>query len=150
MHACHRHRYQPSSFLRSGTGKKGGRECLQCTSGSEAGGGLITQLIVFLLLVPLVDYELSPWEETLLDKRPIIAPDGFVPNSIVRDRIFWKPPVERPVSDLDRWEPLPVSNLVINTSTTEHWQISNTGRPLSLTHWPQNTGRFQTLVGLCH
>ncbi|CAL1544322.1 unnamed protein product [Lymnaea stagnalis] len=52
--------------------------------------------------------QLTPWERLLLTKRPIIAPDGYIPNSVVRRRLrFAKPDSPpppwrlKPVPDFD-------------------------------------------------
>ncbi|XP_041374472.1 uncharacterized protein LOC121387427 [Gigantopelta aegis] len=44
-----------------------------------------------------LDYKLSPWERSLLDKDPIIAPDGYIPNSVVRKKKKWKGPFTQPL-----------------------------------------------------
>ena len=52
---------------------------------------------ISLLPAPKIqDYQLSSWEQSLVDKNPIIAPDGYVPNSVVRERTDWKPPPKYP------------------------------------------------------
>ncbi|KAI8775834.1 WD repeat-containing protein 87, partial [Biomphalaria glabrata] len=44
---------------------------------------------------------LTPWERLLLTKRPIIAPDGYIPNSVVRRRLhFVQPESPKPVWQL--------------------------------------------------
>ncbi|XP_035676078.1 uncharacterized protein LOC118415517 [Branchiostoma floridae] len=38
-------------------------------------------------------------EDPLLKRKPIIAPDGYIPNSVIRFIIGYKPPPERPIQE---------------------------------------------------
>ncbi|GFR95501.1 hypothetical protein ElyMa_004430700 [Elysia marginata] len=48
---------------------------------------------------------LTPWERFLLTKKPIIAPDGYIPNSVVRRAVGFV----KPESPMLPWQLKPVS-----------------------------------------
>ncbi|XP_041374764.1 uncharacterized protein LOC121387649 isoform X5 [Gigantopelta aegis] len=76
------------------------------------------------------DYKLSPLELSLLNRTPIIAQDGYVPNSIIRQKIMWKPPVQIPSTEVKRWEPLPVPDVSPEGSHESVWFLEDEEEPM--------------------
>ncbi|XP_062602981.1 uncharacterized protein LOC134264735 isoform X3 [Saccostrea cucullata] len=52
---------------------------------------------------------LSPFEQALLKRKPIIALDGYIPNSVIRKQLSYRPPTPpQPQKRKDVWRPKPV------------------------------------------
>ncbi|XP_078326818.1 uncharacterized protein LOC111123425 isoform X3 [Crassostrea virginica] len=52
---------------------------------------------------------LTPFEQALLKRRPIIALDGYIPNSVIRKQLGYRPPTPPQVQKRhDVWRPRPV------------------------------------------
>ena len=74
--------------------------------------------------------KLSPYERDLMKRKLIIAPDGYIPNSVVRKRLGFVPP-STPVKKTDTWTiesiKLPVAEKPVKTIQTheeeeEKWE----------------------------
>lgn len=52
---------------------------------------------------------LTPFEQALLKRRPIIALDGYIPNSVIRKQLGYRPPTPPQIQKRQAvWRPKPV------------------------------------------